>query len=86
MVNNIIFYKEDNVDNIIDLNNKTYTRENNEYIFKVDFQKKEFLYTLKDINKTILHNLTKCSIKIESDIELIYSLDDEEKRILIHLY
>ena len=84
--NNIIIYKEDNISNIIDLNKEIYIRESDEFKFLVDFKKREFAYTLKDIDKTILHNLTKCSIKNDKDIELIYSIDDEEKKIIIHLY
>ena len=76
--NNIIKYRDDNCLNIIDLNKDIYIRDNEEFNFKIDFKTNEFMYTLKDIDKSILHNLTKCSIKKDNDIELIYSIDEEE--------
>ena len=84
--NKIIKYQEEDSLNIIDLNKKIYTRENKEYFLKIDFNKQEFVYTLKDIDKSVLHNLDKCSITEDNDIELIYSIGEEEKKIIIHLY
>lgn len=70
--------------NTIDLVEDVYTRENNEFKFKIDFKNKKFSYNLKEKN-LVMEDKLDCSINKEKGIILKYRLDDEEKKIIIHL-
>ena len=83
--NKYLKYKDDEALNYIDLKEKIYTRENNDFFFKIDFQNKKFKYLLKEKNYKLEDNLDNCSIIENKKIILKYSLDTEEKEIIIHL-
>lgn len=71
--------------NIIDLENKFFSRENNEFIFKIDFNKNTFSYILKENNITVEDKIECKIIEKNNIINLKYKLDEEEKEIIIHL-
>lgn len=85
-VNKFIKYLENkDTTNVIDLVKKVYTRENNEFIFKIDFSNNTFSYLLKENNINIEDKI-KCSFeKKDNNIILKYQLDEEEKEIVIHI-
>jgi len=76
---------EHNTCNIIDLNNDTYTRENEEFLFKIDFKNKYFDYILKKENIILEHQVIDALLKKEDILELEYSLDEEKKKIIIQI-
>ena len=78
--NDVITLKEKDATNIIDLNNKIYTRENNDYLMEVNIKTKLFKITLKEKNNNFSADLTK-----KDKIILKYQLDDEEKEIIIQI-
>lgn len=81
----IKYLDNDNAINVVDLKNKIYFRENNEFIFKIDFNKMLFSYTLKEQN-IFIEDKINCQIIINKDfINLKYKIDEEEKIIIIHL-
>ena len=84
--NKILEFKEDdNALNKIDLINDKYTRETDEFTFQVNFKTKECHYNLKELNKSFSMNIDG-EITIENNkITLRYSLDDEEKQIIIQI-
>ena len=86
VVNKYIKYKEDNdTFNLINLEEDYYLRENNEFVFKIDFKNNLFSYTLKENNITI-EDKVECQItKNDRIINLKYRLDDEEKEIIIQI-
>ena len=83
--NNILVFNEKNTINTIDINNKIYIRETNEFTFKIDFKNKEFEYILKEKDLKIKDKLKSASFENSKDIILIYNLDEEEKKIIINL-
>jgi len=85
-VNKFIKYKEnDNTINYIDLEKQLYIRDNNEFMFKIDFINKVFNYNLKSEN-VMLEDSIKCQFKISNNVvEMKYNLDDEEKSIIIQI-
>ena len=83
--NNVITFKEKDATNIIDLNNKIYTRENNDYLMEVNVKTKLFKITLKEKNNNFSAKLTKCSLINKDKIVLKYQLDEEEKEIIIQI-
>ena len=84
--NKILEFKEDDKTfNKVDLNNNKYTRETAEFIFQIDFNKKECHYNLKELNKNFSMSIDSEIIKKNNKIILKYSLDDEEKQIIIQM-
>ena len=84
--NKILEFKEDdNTLNKIDLINYKYIRETNEFSFKVDFKTKECHYNLKELNKIFSMPIDGEITKKDNEIILKYSLDDEEKQIIIQI-
>lgn len=84
--NKILEFKEDdNTLNKIDLINNNYTRDTNEFTFQVDFKAKECHYILKELNKSFSMPIDGEIIKDDNKITLKYSLDDEEKQIIIQI-
>ena len=83
--NKIKYNEEDNTINIVDLINNIYIRESNNFLFKIDFNKEIFSYTLKEKNVTFSNQLLSCSILKEEKIILKYKLDEEEKMIIIQM-
>ena len=82
----IIIYNENSNINIIDIKNKTYKRENDEFSFTIDFKNKSFKYILKEKDYLIENKLTKAVFSQNKNIyNLIYSMDEEEKEIIIEL-
>jgi len=85
IVDKFVKYEEDNnTSNYINLEDKIYIRENNEFMFKIDFNKSLFNYILKENNINIEDKIECSFIKDKDKIILNYKLD-EEKRIIIHL-
>ena len=83
--NKFVKYKDSDALNIVDIENALYLRENNDFIFKIEFKNKIFSYTLKENNLKIEDGLL-CEIAINSNkISFKYNLDEEEKEIIIHL-
>ena len=79
------YVEDDSTTNCIDLIEKVYVRENNEFMFKIDFLKKTFDYTLKSENITVQDKIVS-QITIENNkINLKYELDKEAKEIIIQL-
>ncbi len=82
--NDYLKYIEDDTSNYIDIKNKIYIRENNEFIFKIDFKNKLVLYTLKEKDLTF-EDRVEGKFNYKDDIFIQYKLNDEEKIILVHL-
>ena len=82
---NEIMYKEDNYVNNIDLQKKIFIREDSNFKMILDYDKQEFIYTLKEINKTFTTNI-KIDFDIkENEICISYILEDSKLKILIHM-
>ena len=85
-VNEILKYQDDkDTLNTIDLKEDIFIRENNEFMFKIDFKNQWFYYKLKENNIEINKAPLKASISKENIITLKYNLGEEEKLIIIHL-
>ena len=83
---NVIIYEESDGINTVDLNNKTYLRENDDYKMKIDFKNNTFNFFLKKHQKELSNKLLSSSMVIEDEfITLKYALDKEEKKVIIHL-
>jgi len=81
----IKYIEDDHTSNIIDLKNRIYIRENNEFLFKIDFNKKIFYYELKE-NNICLENIIECELnQNDKNILLKYKIDEEEKKIIIQV-
>ncbi len=81
--NNISFIHKD-VKNII--SNNTYTRENKEYRFQIDFNKNKSLYLLKEKNIEYEIKVYDSHIDINNDkITIFYHIETNEKPIKIIL-
>ena len=84
--NKILEFKEDDKTlNKVDLLNNKYTRDINEFTFQVDFKTKECHYILKELNKSFSMPIDGEITKENNKITLKYSLDDEEKQIIIQI-
>lgn len=85
--NSILKYIEkDNTINIIDLENETYTRDNEEFTFKINFKNRLFDYILKKEELSIENAVIDAKMaKDDNVIKLKYNLGEEEKEIIIHL-
>ncbi len=83
--NQYLKYIEDNNQNLIDLINKIYIRENEEFIFKIDFNHQQFSYILKENNYRMENKIDSCAFAMNDTITLTYNLDDEEKKIIIQI-
>ena len=83
---NIIKYKEKDGINIIDLENQIYERDSKDYLMQINIKNNTFKFTLKEKNRTLSDNLTNSSIeKKDNDIIIKYQIEDEVKKIIIHL-
>ena len=81
---NIIEFKDEYGKHIIDLENKTYSKVGNDNKMVIDFIAKtcEFIF---EKNEKCTFDID-CNIKIkENHIEILYSFDEDEKKILIEL-
>ncbi len=68
------------------LSDKIFIRENNEYKFILDINKKEAIYNLKEINKLFNIEVTFLNLKKENkNLTLEYKLSSEEQKIKIEL-
>ena len=86
ITNNILKYQEEkNFINKIDMNNDIFIRESNEFLFKIDFKKQSFEYTLKEKDLRINDVLLEAKIIKNEIITLIYKIEDEEKKIIIQI-
>ncbi len=82
----IIKYKEEDGINIIDLENQIYKRDSKEYLMQINIKNNTFKFTLKEKNRILSDNLTNSSIeKKDNDIIIKYQIEDEVKKIIIHL-
>lgn len=82
----IIKYKEKDGINIINLKEEQYMRENQEYMMQIDFKNNTFKFILKEKNHILNDSLTSSKMVILKDtITMMYKLDEEEKKIIIHL-
>ena len=84
--NKFISYKEsEDVLNFIDIKNKVFLRQTDEFIFKIDFSKNSFYYLLKEKNIELNADVT-CNMLIKDDlITLIYQIEDEKKELVIKI-
>lgn len=82
--NDYLKYIENDTSNFIDLKNEIYIRENNEFIFKIDFKNKLVFYTLKEKDLTF-EDKVEGNFNYKDDIFIQYKLNDEEKTIMVHL-
>lgn len=81
----IKYIEKDNTSNLVNLKDKIYIRENDEFIFEIDFENKEFKYLLKEKDIKLVDKIL-CEIQIKADsIKMTYQLDEEKKEIIIHL-
>ena len=85
VVNKFIKYKEDEALNTIDVENEEYLRENNEFMFKIEFKNQKFSYTLKENNLYLEDNLECDFIDLNNKISFKYNLDEEIKEIIIQI-
>ncbi|MBE6156601.1 MAG: hypothetical protein E7161_02530 [Firmicutes bacterium] len=70
---------------MINLKEESYLRENDEFIFKIDFKNKLFNYILKE-NDFLVEDKISCSMLLKnSTIVLKYKIDEEEKKIIIQI-
>jgi len=70
---------------LINLKEESYLRENDEFIFKIDFKNKLFNYILKE-NDFLVEDKISCSMLLKnSTIVLKYKIDEEEKKIIIQI-
>ena len=84
--NKILEFKEnDNALNKVDLINNKYIRDTDEFSFQIDFNKKECHYILKELDKSFSMPIDGEITKEDNKITLKYSLDDEEKQIIIQI-
>ena len=67
------------------MNNDIFIRESNEFLFKIDFKKQSFEYTLKEKDLRINDVLLEAKIIKNEIITLIYKIEDEEKKIIIQI-
>ncbi len=82
--NNIIVYEESlGIKNTINLNNNIYERENEEFLFKINFNNNTMYYLLKEKNYELKDIKISSQIIINDKITLIYKLDDETKKIVV---
>lgn len=86
-VNNIItFHEDENTINEIDIDKKTFRRENKDFMFKIDFINQTFNYHLKIEDLSIENAQIDANLKTYNDhIILQYNLGDETKEIIIHI-
>lgn len=83
---NVIKYDEDDGLNTIDLNKKSYIRENKEYRMEIDFANNTFNFLLKEKKRELSNKLLSSELTIKDDIiTLKYALDNEEKKIVIQM-
>lgn len=83
---NVIKYEEDDGLNTIDLNKKSYIRENKEYRMEIDFANNTFNFLLKEKKRELSNKLLSSELTIKDDIiTLKYALDNEEKKIVIQM-
>lgn len=84
--NKILEFKEnDNALNKVDLINNKYIRDTDEFSFQIDFKTKECHYILKELDKSFSMPIDGEITKEDNKITLKYSLDDEEKQIIIQI-
>lgn len=84
--NNILKYNEDNTLNIIDLNNQSYERKNEDFTFAIDFKNRCFNYILIKDNLSIENAKLDGEMEYENNIiTLKYNLGEEEKKIIIQI-
>ena len=82
----VIKYEEDDGLNTIDLNKKSYIRENKEYRMEIDFANNTFNFLLKEKKRELSNKLLSSELIIKDDIiTLKYALDNEEKKIIIQM-
>ena len=81
----LIIFKENLTTNTIDIQNKKYLRENNDFLFEIDFLNKSFKYVLKENNLTFQDNLEYCTFINKDKITMQYTLDNEIKKIIIQI-
>lgn len=67
------------------ISNKLFTRENNEFSFRLDIEKKECLYLLKEKNLTFDIKVEKIILNNEKALELIYKIETDEEEFKIIL-
>ena len=77
---NIHKYKEDNGTKVVlDMNNNTLIRENNEIYMKYDFNNKKGNLVVKELDKVFDLDMAKVNIvKEDKLIEIKYNIDEEE--------
>jgi len=81
-----IKYKEGNdTINLVDIKKKLYKRENDEFIFEIDFEKSVFSYILKENNIKLEDKIICYFIQNSNEYILKYTLDEEEKKIIIQV-
>ena len=81
----IKYYEDEDTVNIVDLENKLYIRKTKEFIFKIDFINNIFSYDLTEKEISLRDKLLYSNINIKDTISMTYSLDKEEKKIIIQI-
>ena len=78
--NNIYKYKEENGTNVVlDMNDNTLIRENNDIYMKYDFNNKKGELILKELDNTLYLEMNSIKIsKSDKIIEIKYNIDEEE--------
>ena len=77
--NNIYKYKEENGTNVVlDINNNTLVRENNDIDMKYDFNNKKGELIVKELDKVFNLDMNKVEIsKSDNLIDIKYNIDEE---------
>ena len=83
--NRLIYYKENNFINRINLEENVYIREGNDYKVIYDFKKQEMILLLKENNMQFSSKFTGIITKNNNIINVIYNNDDGNKKIIIQL-
>ena len=77
--NQVLSFKLEDMDNIIDLNKGLFIRENDEYQFYLDFLNKSCILTLKNENYSLDINVDKCSIEyVDNKVTINYFIDTDD--------
>ncbi len=77
--NTIKYFDLDNNKMTIDLNNKIIIRENNDYLFNMDFNNNKITIKMKKLGKTIIKDIKTMTITSKSKEFMVrYLLTDDE--------
>ena len=84
--NNILSFPLANMSNIIDINNQIFKRENEEYLFTLNFFEKKCILTLKNENYTLDIPVDKCNFSSNPNkITLEYFIETDDSNMYFEI-